>query len=488
MSTFTVNSVSALATSLSQAHAGDTILLAPGTYAGVSIKNVNFAGTVTIASQSSTSPAVLTGLSVSNSSGLAFSHLSFSVVGTVNPTNGWAKPFSIADSSNIQLSGLNIHGSASVDPNLQADGLQILRSSNVTVTGSQFSYVHTGLTELNNTNITISNNLFNYVGNDAMDNGGSSFVQITGNTFQLFDHGTSIQHSDAIQFWTSNTTASAHDITVSNNSITFNGGTSAQGVFITDQVGTLPYQNVTVTGNTVIGALGNGIDLNHVNNATVSNNNVLTLTTEVSAHQGTPVTSRIVLLNDTGVSLQNNHADIFAIQNTTNLNQAGNTLTQPVTPDFVLSSTSMTVPTSSHALVVTGANAVTVTANGLGNVIIGNNANTTLIGGAGNDTLIGGSGNNLIQAGAGTDTLTGGGGVDTFVFGAHFGQDTITDFGSGGVHDVLNISALLAAGNHARLVEWHNAAVISFDHSSSSITLLGVDYHSLIATSSGYTI
>jgi Ca2+-binding RTX toxin-like protein len=487
MSTFLVNSVAGLTSTLGHAHAGDTILLAPGTYAGVNISNVHFAGTVTIASQSSKSQAVLTGLAVSNSSGLAFSHLDFSVIGTANPIGGWAKPFQIMQSSNIQLSGLNVYGSSTIDPNSQADGLQISGSSNVTLTGSQFSYVHVGLTETNNSHITVSNNLFTYIGNDGIDNAGSSYAQLTGNTFKTFSHNDSTQHADAIQFWTSNTTTAAHDITVSNNYINLDGGTLAQGVFITDQVG-LTYQNVTVTGNTVIGALGNGIALNHVNNAVVSSNDVLTLTNELSVHTGSSVTSRIVLLNDSGVTLQDNHADVFAIQNTTSLTQSSNTITQALNPDFMLASASITVPTTSHALVITGTSAVTATANGLGDVIIANNANTTLIGGAGADTLVGGSGNNLIQTGTGNDTLTGGGGTDTFSFGAHSGNDTVTDFGSQGAHDVINISALLAAGNHASLTESHNNAVISFNHNLATITLVGIDYHTLIATAAGFTI
>jgi Ca2+-binding RTX toxin-like protein len=480
MSTFTVSSVAGLTATLSQAHGGDTILLAPGTYAGVTINGVNFAKTVTIASQSSVSPAVLTGLTVNNSSGLAFSHLNLSTIGTVNPANGWADPFSFAQCSNIELTGLNIHGSSAIDPNNQANGLVIRGSSNVSLTGSQFSYVHAGLTELNNTNLTVANNLFHYIGNDGIDNTATSYLQISGNTFQNFDHGDSTQHPDAIQMWTSGTSA-GHDITVTNNYINLDGGTLAQGVFITDHLG-LTYQNVNVSNNTVIGALGNGILLNNVNNGTVIGNDVLTLTNEVAAYG--QVTSRIVLLNDNGVTLQNNHTDIFNIQQTTNLTQSGNTITQAINPDVMLASTSLSVPTSSHALLVTGSNAVTVTANNLGDVIIGNNANVTLIGGAGNDTLIGGAGNNVLKAGTGNDTLTGGGGGDTFVFGAHSGQDAITDFGQ---HDVINISGLLAAGNHAQLTESHNNAVISFDHNASTITLLGVDYHSLVGTLVGYT-
>jgi Ca2+-binding RTX toxin-like protein len=486
MTTFNVTTGAGLAHALAAARGGDTILLAPGGYGEVSMANLNFASNVTIESSSATNWATLKGLQVHGCSGLTFSNLTFSTIGTVNHSSTvFAKPFSIVGSQNIQLANLNVRGNPLIAPASQPDGLLISGCSNVSVTGSKSQYTHVGLADIGNNNITISQNSFSQIGNDGIDNGGSSHVQITGNTFTDFNHANSTQHSDAIQFWTSNTTTSAHDINVSNNTINLAGGTLAQGIFITDDVGNLPYQNLTVSNNTVIDALGNGIELENVANGVVTGNDVLTLTNEVSSYG--QVNSRIVLLNDNGVTLEGNHANGFCIQGTANLTQSSNTLTQSITPDFVLSSTSMTVPASSHSLVATGSSTVTLTANNLGDVILANDAGDTLIGGAGNDTLVGGAGNDLIQAGAGAGTLYGGGGTNTFQFGGATGQEAIADF-AGGVHNVIDISALLAAGNHALLAEASGDAVISFDHNPATITLLGVDYHTLIGAPTGFTI
>jgi Ca2+-binding RTX toxin-like protein len=486
MTIFNVTNASGLANALANAQGGDTILLAPGGYGKVTITNLNFASNVTIASASGTNWASLKGLHLHGCSGLTFSHLTFSTIGTVNPSSTvFAKPFSIVGSQNIQLANLNVHGTSLIAPASQPDGLLVSGCSNVSVTGSKFQYTHVGLADIGNNNITISQNSFSQIGNDGIDNGGSSYVKITRNTFADFNHANSTQHADAIQFWTSNTTTSAHDIIVSNNMINLAGGTLAQGIFITDAVGNLPYQNLTVSNNTVIDALGNGIELENVANGVVTGNDVLTLTNEVSGYG--QVTSRIVLLNDNGVTLEGNHANGFSIQRTANLTLWSNTLTQSITLDFVLSSTSMTVPASSHSLVVTGSSTVTVTANNRGDVILANDAGDTLIGGAGNDTLVGAAGNDLIQAGAGADTLFGGGGANTFQFGVGTGQEAVADF-AGGVHNLIDISALLATGANPHLAEASGNAVISFDHNPATITLLGVDYHSLISTAAGFTI
>ncbi|HKP78780.1 MAG TPA: hypothetical protein VJU34_06615, partial [Phenylobacterium sp.] len=71
----TVSSSAALYSALKAAHGGDTILLAPGTYTPFSIKSMNFSSEVTIASADATKPAVLTGFTITSSSGIAFENL-----------------------------------------------------------------------------------------------------------------------------------------------------------------------------------------------------------------------------------------------------------------------------------------------------------------------------------------------------------------------------------------------------------------------------
>ena len=74
--------------------------------------------------------------------------------------------------------------------------------------------------------------------------------------------------------------------------------------------------------------------------------------------------------------------------------------------------------------------------------LIGDNGNNVLYGFGGNDLMNGGSGNDVLRGFGGDDIMTGGQGNDRFVFsGNDWGDDTITDFGTG-----LDILDLRAAG------------------------------------------
>ena len=61
-----------------------------------------------------------------------------------------------------------------------------------------------------------------------------------------------------------------------------------------------------------------------------------------------------------------------------------------------------------------------------------------LIGGKGKDSLIGGAGNDTLTGGKGKDSLWGGDGTDTFIFNAGDGTDTIMDYQSGELLQLLD--------------------------------------------------
>jgi len=68
-----------------------------------------------------------------------------------------------------------------------------------------------------------------------------------------------------------------------------------------------------------------------------------------------------------------------------------------------------------------------------------------LFGGDGNDRLFGNAGNDTLEGGAGNDRYIGGDGRDTFVWGRGAGVDTIADWRTGGVADVIRIDGGLFA-------------------------------------------
>ncbi len=91
-------------------------------------------------------------------------------------------------------------------------------------------------------------------------------------------------------------------------------------------------------------------------------------------------------------------------------------------PNFVL-------PTNTTVLNLRGDNSGDqITGTRYGDRIEGLNGTDVLSGLGGNDTINGGLAQDTLIGGRGDDSLTGGSGNDRFVFGAIFGNDTITDF------------------------------------------------------------
>jgi hypothetical protein len=301
MSNVTVSSVAQLYTALKAAHSGDVILLAAGTYQNVNISNYSFSGGITIKSADANNHAVLTSLNAKNDSGINFSNLNFTAGNGATTSS-----FQFVNDSNISFNSISVTATAA---NSYSISPFVVRSStNVSITNSEFSHVQTGITLLNNNGVTVSGNYVHDIGNDGLDSGGNSNIKISNNLFTGFNY-TGDLHPDAMQFWTTGTTTSAQNITVTGNVVYASGGTQMQGVFMRDEVGTLPFQNVNVSNNVIIGALYNGISLQHVAGGTVSGNVVAAL------NSGGNATSWISVINGTGVAVDNNAASTLQMTN-----------------------------------------------------------------------------------------------------------------------------------------------------------------------------
>jgi Ca2+-binding RTX toxin-like protein len=317
VSKVTVNSTDALNAALAGAHAGDTILLAPGTYSGVAINHFSTDGTVTISSSDPNHKAVLTDLSVQNSKGLTFSNLEFSLKAGLD----WQTGVLVRLSDSITFDHDSIHGTMNNDPTDDRTGLRFGGDTHVTVTNTEFQQLGIGIADVNNQFVNISNNNFHDIRVDGIDNSGTSNVSIAGNDFSNFYHVGSVatggDHSDAIQFWTAGRTESSHDISVTNNVIVQGAGHDMQGVFIQDETGHLPYQNVTVQNNMIVGGNWNGIYVKGANNVNISGNNLQSLNGQQK--------SWIRLISTDNSTVTNNNAIQYLIgTSNTHLTQSNN--------------------------------------------------------------------------------------------------------------------------------------------------------------------
>jgi hypothetical protein len=324
---FTVQDSGSLLAALSAAVSGDTIKLAAGTYSGVSINGLNLSG-VTIESADTSHRAVLTDLSVTNSSGLAFDNLEFSFAAASSDAGTTAFGMSVTQSSNISFDHDSIHGTLDHDPTLDIKGLLLANDTSVSVTNTEFQQLRVGITQRTNTGVTISGDNFHDLRVDGIDTTGSSNVTISDNNFSNFwrvgTPATGGDHGDAIQFWTQDGQSPNTDTTISNNVMVQGQGTIFQGIFLQDlSTGmVLPFQNVIISGNLIIGGSLNAINVKGAENVSITDNAVVALAGSVTP---TPMVQLQVV---NGATLSNNSAPKFQIDSlSSNIIQSNDVIT-----------------------------------------------------------------------------------------------------------------------------------------------------------------
>lgn len=311
MTIFNVSSVTQLTGALSKAQNGDVIQLASGTYSNVFLSGYKIAGNVTITSADPLHPAVLTDMLVKGSSGLTFKGLDLS-----NPVPGKDFAFQVQTSSNITLDHLTVHGPNNMGSGQEVGLMMVRGTTNVTVKDTEFFNGMHGLSMLDNNGLKVANNYFHDLRTDGVRGGGNSNLLVTQNTFTDF-HPAVGDHPDAMQLWTNNTTTSASNITFADNLVVRGTGAPIQGVFMRDIVGNLPFQNVNITGNMIVGARYNGIAVEHVVGGNISGNTVAGYVGETSWMRAD---------NSTGITLTNNNSTSFISQFQSAAGTNGNTL------------------------------------------------------------------------------------------------------------------------------------------------------------------
>jgi hypothetical protein len=304
-----VSDAAGLSAALRTAHGGDVIRLAPGDYGKLSIKNLTFDTPVTVTSDDPATRAVTTELTLSNVHGLVVSNLEVAVV-------PGEKGVYVLKSSDVRIESFDLHGTLDNDPNGDGTGMQVRWSDNVTVTNSEFHELAHGLGHLDSSNLLFSNNEFHDLRIDGIRGGGSSFVTISGNTFRDFYRNEG-DHPDAIQFWTTNTTASAHDITIANNSFYRGDGGRAQGIFLRDEKTIYPYENVKISGNAIYGGMPNGITVAHGHNIEITDNIVLGYSDQASKIRVELSDGVVIKNNVTSHFVLNGNGEDFILQDNT---------------------------------------------------------------------------------------------------------------------------------------------------------------------------
>jgi Ca2+-binding RTX toxin-like protein len=445
----TVKTAAELTSALNSAHGGDTILLAPGQYSALSLRLLKFTSDVTVTSLDPSNRAVLTGIQMDSSSNVVFSKLELRTdVGTND------KPYMFTNANGLTFEDVKIHGSLNGSPTTDRPGLTIRYSNDVTIKDSEFYELSNGMAHRSVTNLVIEDNSFHDIRTDGIQGGGSSNVTITGNEFRDF-YPAAGDHADAIQFWTTNSTSSAQNILVSGNQFIRGAGGRIQGVFFNDEVGNLPYKNVTITDNLIAGGRYNGVFVLNAENVVITDNVVAGFTDmkswiwvdrikniEISGnasnelHVNGNVTGATVGGNSTLALASDGGAAAIALYNA---DDAPAPAPAPAPPPPVAS---VTTGTSVGEALLGGEGHDNIDGAGGADTITDAGGANTLNGGAGDDRVTGGVGADSMGGGAGRDTLAGGEGADTIQGGDDADQisgDAGNDSVVGGAGaDVLN--------------------------------------------------
>jgi nitrous oxidase accessory protein NosD len=317
LATITVQDTSTLLSALKVAKGGDTIQLTSGTYDGAYFKHMTFSGAgVTITSANPGDPAVLSNTSLINIHGVTFTNLE--LTGKAPAYAG----FIVRDSSDIHFDRVHVHGSLDGDASNDVNGMQIVGSTNVTVTNSELEQLGRAIVVDESTKVTLSGNYVHDLRTDGFDFAEVGFIKVTDNIFRNFT-AVGDDHPDAIQFFTTGTVKPSHDIQISGNVIMRGEQGWTQGIFLKDNVGGLSFERVSITDNLVVGTGHNGIRVWGAKDLTISNN-------ELISFAGDYMKTFFYVQNADQVSVTGNTASNIDFLKVTNLAQSGNVINKAV--------------------------------------------------------------------------------------------------------------------------------------------------------------
>lgn len=250
-----ITTLADLTAALKAAKGGEGFRLKPGSYPALRLKAPNVATPVTL----DLTGVKVAALNLSDVWGLRIFGLEIAFDPAVKTAS------QVWGGGRLSCAGLRASGSRI------ATGLQLIGVKDAAVFGSYFSDLKCGVTHSNCDGLNVASSVFRGMAADGISGGGTSRIRFAGNLFTDFAPAEG-SHPDAIQLFTKGTGVSAEDIVIEDNVISRGVGGIMQGVFMTDQVGALPYRRVLIRRNRVIGAMHNGIAVQHGENVTVEGN------------------------------------------------------------------------------------------------------------------------------------------------------------------------------------------------------------------------
>lgn len=284
----TVISPPGLAEALATAGAGTTLLLAPGEYGALVLKDRGgTAGApLVLRAADPSDPPRLSGLTLSQARHVVLDGLVLDYRFTPgDPLH--IRPFNITQSQDITIRNSLFDGDAAPGPETAGSGvgygLGIGRSKAITLEHNEIRLFHRAIVASESSDLVIRANDIHTIRSDGMNFAQVQDVVIEGNHIHDFQTvAASGDHADMIQFWTSGTTAPSRNIVIRDNVLNSGGAGWTQSIFMRNELvdqgkagSDMLYRDIRIEGNVIFNAHLHGISVGETAGLVIANNTLL---------------------------------------------------------------------------------------------------------------------------------------------------------------------------------------------------------------------
>jgi hypothetical protein len=256
------------------AKGGDSILLAPGEYQDLFIKNTNFSSEVTISSLDPDNPAIIERLNLSGAQNVTITGLNFERVAPVIAQ--W--PFDhlrIDNTTNIKIhdnafTGGVVNNGSSEQGFINGTAIFGDNITNLDIADNEFTSVHKAIRVSNSDNVSATGNYIHDYREDGMFFAGIKDLLVEGNRIESPQVFSGLEHADMLQL------IGIKDGVIRNNFFNQADGNWTQGILLGKGGYALSaVGNVLIENNIVYSGHHHGISTTDIPDVTIINNTVL---------------------------------------------------------------------------------------------------------------------------------------------------------------------------------------------------------------------
>ncbi len=292
-----VTSSDMLARAIASGRPGDVIRVAAGRYGPLSLGKELGGSGLTIEAAVAAAPPVFPSITISG-----IDHVTLRGLKVERAAGAELIDYivAVARSQAVTIENLQIAAPGEAERGRQY-GIFVRDSRGVRIAGSRLSGTRYGIGLLDDQQIVIERNELRGLQTDGIRGGGLTDVVIAENVLGEFGPKPK-EHPDGIQIWTANTTAPARRILIRDNLIARGAGGATQGIFVRDNKLQLPFEQLEIRGNLVVGSLYHGITVEGATRPAITDNEVIAYADQKSW---------IRTVHCTDPQLERNRASIF---------------------------------------------------------------------------------------------------------------------------------------------------------------------------------